>query len=127
MSHDHEHRREVLAHLFADLATGSGATLRAACASDVTWWLPLRTGEHQGVADVEGALLATFAEKAPELQSVVLAADGGSAVIEHLLHPEAGGTTPATSVLTFRDDRVVAGRTYLDVAAWGAQGAGDHD
>jgi hypothetical protein len=37
--------------------------------------------------------------------------------VEHLLHPRDGGTTPATSVLTLEDDQVVAGRTYLDVAA----------
>jgi ketosteroid isomerase-like protein len=121
-----EHRREVLAHLFADLATGSGATLRAACAPDVTWWLPTGAGERQGVADVEGALLATFAQNGAELQSVVLGADGRTAVLEHLLHPEGGGPTPATSVLTLSEDRVVAGRTYLDVAAWGGPGTVDH-
>jgi hypothetical protein len=125
MSDGHDHRREVLAHLFAQLTAGSGAGLRAACAPEVSWWLPLDGSEHRGVADVEGALLHTFADRGAELQSMILSADGSSAVLEHLLHLAAGHTTPATSVLTLSQDRVVEGRTYLDVAAWAGLGGAD--
>ena len=118
MPHGHEHQRDVLAHLFADLAAGSGAALRSACTPDVSWWLPFGDTEHQGVADVERALLRTFSGRTAQPQSLILSADGSSAVVEHLLHLEAGRTTPATTVLAIREERVAQGRTYLDVAAW---------
>lgn len=125
MTHGHEHQREVLAHLFADLAAGSGAALRAACAPDVSWWLPFGD-QHHGVAEVERALLPMFSGTTAQLQCVILSADGSSAVLEHLLHLEERRTTPATSVVTVREDRVVEGRTYLDVAAWSDRREVDH-
>jgi hypothetical protein len=132
MTHDHEHRHEALAHLFDDLVKGSGEALRAASAPGLTWWLPVTPSEYHGVAEAERALLRMFAGTSAELQSVILGGDGRSAVVEHLLHPKDGGTTPATSVLTLEEDLVIAGRTYLDVAAvaavadlGGAREAGD--
>lgn len=122
MPSSHEHQRELLVRIFEDLGRGSGRSLRAASAPDLSWWLPLGATEHRGVEDVERVLLATLSGRNAELQSVILGADEGSAVIEHFLACDGGGTTPATSVLTLSDGTVVAGRTYLDVAAWDGTG-----
>ena len=123
MTSSHEHQRELLVRIFEDLGQGTGRSLRAASASDVTWWLPLRATEHRGVDAVEAVLVATLAGRNAELQSVILGEDGRSAVVEQLLACDGGGTTPATSVLTLSDGTVAAGRTYLDVAAWDGTGA----
>jgi ketosteroid isomerase-like protein len=124
MPSSHEHQRERLARLFEDLDQGIGTSLRDASAPDVSWWLPLGGAEHRGVAEVEDALLSALTGRAAELQSVILGADGSSAVVEQLLRGADGATTPATSVVTLRDGVVVAGRTYLDVAAWRDAGRG---
>ena len=124
MTSRHEHQRELLARIFDDLGRGSGASLRDASAPDVSWWLPLGTTEHRGISDVENALVSTLGGKDAELQSVVLGADAGSAVVEQVLRVREGVTTPATSVLTLRGGVVVLGRTYLDVAAWRGVAAG---
>jgi ketosteroid isomerase-like protein len=122
MPSSHEQQRERLARLFEDLGQGSGTSLRDVSAPDVSWWLPLRAAEHRGVADVEVALLSALTGRVAELQSVILGADGSCAVVEQLLRGADGTTTPATSVVTLRDGVVVAGRTYLDVAAWSDAG-----
>jgi hypothetical protein len=118
MTGSHHHQRELIARIFEDLGRGDGASLRHACAPDVSWWLPLGSSGYRGISDVEGALVSTLGGKEAELQSVVLGAACSSAVVEQLLQGTDGATTPATSVLTLRDGVVVSGRTYLDVAAW---------
>ena len=117
MSSSHDHRRDLVGRVFEDLGRGDGSSLRAASAADVSWWLPLGDAEHRGLDDVESVLLTTLGHRDAVLQSVIVGEDGGSAVVEQLL-TTADGSTPATSVLTLRDEVVVAGRTYLDVAAW---------
>jgi ketosteroid isomerase-like protein len=126
MAGSHEQQRERLARVFDDLARGNGSSLRDASAPDLSWWLPLGRTEHRGIAEVEETLVRTLAGHAATLQSVVLGADGGSAVVEQVLQVGEGSRTPATSVLTLRDGMVQQGRTYLDVAAWGGVTEEEH-
>lgn len=121
MPNSQEHQRQLIGRVFEELGRGTGTSLRDAVISDISWWLPLGTREHRGVADVEQALITAFAGRDAELHTVILGADGSSAVVEQLLRSADGATTPATSVLTLGDGGIVAGRTYLDVAAWGGE------
>jgi ketosteroid isomerase-like protein len=119
MMGNHEHRRELLARIFRDLGRGRGASFRDGAATDVSWWLPLgTTAEHQGISQVESLLVGTLGNRRAQLQSVILSANGVSAVVEQVLSVAEGATTPATSVLGLRDGVIVSGRTYLDVADW---------
>lgn len=126
MASSHEDQRALITRVFDDLGRGTGSSLRDLSAPDVRWWLPLGDAEHHDIAAVEEALVRTLGGKASLLQSVILSADAGSAVVEQMLQVGEGATTPATSVLTLREGIVVEGRTYLDTAAWGAATGNGH-
>lgn len=111
-------RSEVM-RLFGDLARGHGSPFRESCSSDVTWWLPLGPdSEHRGPADVERALIACLGAGDVVLESVVVAEDGSTAVVEQLIGRLGAAPTPATSLIALTGGVVTAGRTYVDLAAW---------
>ena len=118
MTATQDDRRAMLARAFDDLGRGDATALRDMAAPHVSWWLPLGGSEHRGITAAADALLGALAGKDAVTETVVLGANTRSAVVEQLARDGKGNTTPVTSVLTLRDGVLVAGRTYLDVAAW---------
>jgi ketosteroid isomerase-like protein len=127
MSESQRPERTTVLRLFEQLARGNPHPLRAACSPEVSWWLPLGAqADREGVAEVERTLLDCLSAGGTVTESVIVAEDGTTAVVEQLVR-RAGASTPATSVVTLRDGVVIAGRTYVDVAAWeSGHGESDH-
>jgi ketosteroid isomerase-like protein len=94
---------------------GDDDTVSSACTPDVRWWTPLADEPTSGPTDAGAALRRVLA---PLLQPVAVTAvvpsqDGSRCVVEL----RSAGTPPAflTSVISLRDGKISAGRTYSDL------------
>ena len=110
--------RDKVTRLFGDLARGLGGPFQESTSPKVTWWLPLDpNNEHRGPADVERALIACLGAGDVTLESVVVAEDGSTAVVEQRIARRGAAATTATSLISLTDGVITAGRTYVDLAA----------
>jgi ketosteroid isomerase-like protein len=111
--------RTLIADVFVDLANGRAGALAQACWPDVQWWLPADPGWIAGPSAVDAALRSVLAG-GTHIDSVVVSEAGTLAVVEQSVRLASGAdTTPVTSVVRLRDERIISGLTYLDLAALG--------
>jgi ketosteroid isomerase-like protein len=93
--------------------------LGRACTPDVRWWTTLTGRDVRGPADASVALRQVLAPlpHPAAVTAVVVSDDGDRCVVE--LRSESGPDDPrpslVTSVLTLREGRVSAARTYTDL------------
>jgi ketosteroid isomerase-like protein len=113
-------RRSVL-QLVEELATGRADAAQSRCDPDARWWLPLDGADELPAAQACARLAHRLTSAGSvEVEALVVAPDGKHAVVELRATVDGGSeTTTVTSVLRMNGALVTAGRTYVDVAAWG--------
>jgi ketosteroid isomerase-like protein len=88
------------------------------CTPDVTWWSPLRGEIVHGLTAVRAELGQALLplQRPAEVTAVLANDDGTRCVVEMRIPAGAPDAPPAfiTTVLTLREGRVAAARTYLD-------------
>ena len=94
---------------------GDHDAVSAACTPDVRWWTPLTDEQPSGPAAANAALSQVLAplQRPVEVTAVIPSDDGTRCVVEL----RSAATPPAlvTSVLSVRDGKIAAGRTYTDL------------
>ena len=111
--------RSLVESLAAAWLAGDHDTVSAACTPDVRWWTP---ADGRGPATRSGrrerrppARLSRRCERPVEVTAVVPSDDGNRCVVEMRSAATAARALFVTSVLTLRDGKVSAGRTYTDL------------
>lgn len=125
MEGDRPRARSRAEELTSAWLAGDYDTVAAACTPDVRWWTPGTDGTRSGPSDVSAALRDVLAplQHPVAVTAVVSNDDGTRCVVEMRSAPPSPDMAPAfvTSVLTLRDGKVSAGRTYTDLRGHGAQ------
>ena len=93
---------------------GDHDAVSSACTPDVRWWTPM-DDDASGPTDTSAALRQVLAplQGPVEVTAVVPSDDGGRCVVE--MRSAASPPQFVTSVLSLRDGKVAAGRTYTDL------------
>ena len=98
---------------------GDYDTVSAACTTDVLWWTPATGETASGPDDTSAALRAVLAPlRRPVAVTAVVPSDDGTRCVVEMRAATAPQDSPAsfmTSVLTLRDGKISAGRTYTDL------------
>ena len=109
------HARSFVADLTSAWLAGDHDAVAAACAPDVEWWTPLTDEAANGPNDSSVVLHRVLEQLQRPIQvtAVVPSDDGTRCVVEM----RSAATPPAfvTSVISLRDGKVAAGRTYTDL------------
>ena len=107
--------RSLVESLTSAWLVGDRDAVSAACTPDVRWWTPLTDEEASGPADASAALHQALAplQRPVQVTALVPSDDGNRCVVEL----RSAATPPAfvTSVLSLRDGKISAGRTYADL------------
>jgi ketosteroid isomerase-like protein len=109
------HARSVVEDLTSAWLVGDHDAVAAACAPDVQWWTPLTDEAANGPTDSSAVLHRVLEQlqRPVQVTAVVPSDDGTRCVVEM----RSAATPPAfvTSVLSLREGKVAAGRTYTDL------------
>jgi ketosteroid isomerase-like protein len=114
--------RRVVQKLVSAWLAGDDESLSSACTPDVRWWTPLADGPTSGPTDAGAALRQVLGPlPQPVTVTAVVPSDDGSRCVVEMRSAVAQHGPPAfvTSVLTLRDGRIAAGRTYSDLPQQG--------
>jgi ketosteroid isomerase-like protein len=123
MDGDRARARSLAEELTSAWLAGDDDAVAAACTPDVRWWTPVTGETTSGPADASAALREVLAplRHPVAVTAVVPSDDGTRCVVELRSPPPPQGAQPAfvTAVLTLRDGRISAGRTYTDLRGHG--------
>jgi ketosteroid isomerase-like protein len=115
------HARSRVQEVVSAWLAGDYDTVADGCTSDVRWWTPLNGETVSGPADARAELQRVLEplRRPIEVTAVVPNEDGTRCVVELRSGVPAQDTPPAlvTSVITLRDGKISAGRTYVDIKA----------
>ena len=107
--------RSLVESLTSAWLAGDHDAVSAACTPDVRWWTPMADEAVSGPADASAALRRVLAplHRPVQVTAVIPSDDGTRCVVEL----RSAATPPAlvTSVLSLRDGKISAGRTYSDL------------
>ena len=106
--------RSLVQELTSAWLAGDDDGVSSVCTPDVRWWTPV-DDDASGPTDTSAALRRVLAplEGPVEVTAVVPSDDGGRCVVE--MRSAASPPQFVTSVLSLRDGKVAAGRTYTDL------------
>jgi ketosteroid isomerase-like protein len=111
--------RSLAEELTSAWLAGDYDAVARACTGDVRWWTPGTAGEACGPADASAALRGVLAPlRSPVAVTAVVPSDDGTRCVVELRSTVLGQDAPpafVTSVLTLRDGKIAAARTYTDL------------
>lgn len=109
--------RSLVEELVSAWLAGDDDRVSSVCTPDVRWWTPVTDGTTSGPAGTSAALRQVLAplRHAVAVTAVVPSDDGSRCVVEM----RSAATPPAflTSVVSLRDGKISAGRTYTDLTS----------
>ena len=115
MDGDRARARSLAEELTSAWLAGDDDAVAAACTPDVRWWTPMADDAVSGPVQASAALHQVLAPlQRPIAVTAVIPSDDGTRCVVEL---RSAATPPAfvTSVLSLRDGRIAAGRTYTDL------------